>query len=281
MGSTACGMAESTGLPPFQERVFFVTGATDGIGEFTAELLAKKGGIVLVHGRNPAKVEKVVNTLRQHNPNIHGFVADLSSMVEVRRLAAEVKQQFPVIHGLANNAGTFAGDYTGKRVETSEGNEYSLAVNVLAPFLLTSLLLENVRASGAGRVLITSSISAGSNSKLNDLQCERGWSDHTAYELSKLCDAMIAMECHARYGNPPKLAFHTMDPGTVNTKMLRAGWGSGPPVRTATETFEMLTEDRYQTTSGSGNGYCCGEGSESRARLWRRLEELTGAQWPE
>merc|ERR1719379_2565069 len=119
-------------------------------------------------------------------------------MSEVRRLGEEVAAQFPAIHGLLNNAGTFAGDYTGRRVVTSEGNEYSLAVNVLAPFLLTSLLLGNVRASGVGRVLITSSISAGSNEKLSDLQCLRGWSDHTAYELSKLCDAMMVMELHSR-----------------------------------------------------------------------------------
>merc|ERR1719414_1414319 len=117
-------------------------------------------------------------------------------MPEVRRLGAEVAAQFPVIHGLLNNAGTFAGDYTDRRKVTAEGNEYSLAVNVLAPFLLTSLLLENVIASGAGRVLVTSSYSAGSNEMLADLQCKRGWSDHTAYELSKLCDAMIAMELH-------------------------------------------------------------------------------------
>lgn len=269
------------GLPPLQDRVFLVTGATDGIGEFTVELLAKQGCTVLVHGRNPAKVEKLVNTLKQYNPKIYGFVADISQLSDVRRLAAEVQAQFPILHGLANNAGTFAGDYTGRRVVTPEGNEYSLAVNVLAPFLLTSLLLDNVRASGAGRVLITSSISAGSNEKLRDLQCEKGWSDHTAYELSKLCDAMIAMECHSRYGDPPKLAFHTMDPGTVNTKMLRAGWGRGPSVRTATTTFEMLTQDRYQTMSGSGDCYCCGERPESRSRLWNQLEQMTGAVWPE
>merc|ERR1712217_902571 len=137
----------------------------------------------------------------------------------------------------------FAGDYTGRRKVTVDGNEYSLAGNVLAPFLLTSLLLENVRASGGGRVLITSSISAGSNHKLADLQCEQGWSDHTAYELSKLCDAMMIMEMHSRYADPPRLTFHTMDPGTVDTKMLRAGWGRGAPVRSATTSFEMLTKD--------------------------------------
>lgn len=267
-------------LPPISERVFLITGATDGIGEFTAELLAKEKCTVLVHGRNPDKVSRVVNSLTRFSPNIHGFVADLCLMTEVRRLASEVSDRFPVIHGLLNNAGTFAGDYTRTRKVTAEGNEYSLAVNVLAPFLLTSLLFDNVKASGCGRVIITSSISAGSNDALRDLQCERKWSDHRAYELSKLCDAMMAMELHNRYGNPPRLCFHTMDPGTVDTKMLRAGWGRGPSVRTATTSFEMLVQDEFQITSGSGNSYCCGEGEQSRKRLWQELEKLTGAVYP-
>ncbi|CAL1140215.1 unnamed protein product [Cladocopium goreaui] len=192
---------------------------------------------------DPDGVDALVKRLQRYTPKVHGFVADLSLMSDVRKLGEQVSKEFPVIHGLLNNAGTFAGDYTGQRKETLEGNEYSLAVNVMAPFLLTSLLLENVRASGAGRVLITSSISAGSNDALNDLKCQKRWSDHRAYELSKLCDAMITMELHARYGDPPKLCFHTMDPGTVDTKMLRAGWGSwGSPVSTATTSFEMLTQ---------------------------------------
>lgn len=277
------GTAEVAMAPPvpLSERVFLVTGATDGIGEFTAEQLAREGCTVLIHGRNPAKVERTVSNLRRQNPNIHGFVADISLLSEVRKLAADVGKQFPVIHGFLNNAGTFAGDYSGTRKVTEEGNEYSLAVNVLAPFLLTSLLLDNVAASGAGRVLITSSMSAGSNDALNDLQCERRWSDHRAYELSKLCDAMIIMELHARYADPPRLTFHTMDPGTVNTKMLRAGWGAwGSPVRSATTSFKMLTDDRYQQTSGSGSNYCRGEGAASRARLWAELEKLTGAYYP-
>ena len=105
------------------------------------------------------------------------------------------------------------GDYTGKRMETVDGNEYSLAVNVMAPFLLTSLLWDNVQASPAARVIITSSISQGSPHKLSDLQCASGWDSHTAYELSKLCDAMLVMEMNARYADPPRLTFNTMDPG--------------------------------------------------------------------
>ena len=73
-------------------------------------------------------------------------------------------------------------------------SRYSLAVNVLAPFLLTSLLLPLLQSSGAGRLLITSSISMGAPDGLFDLQCEMRYSSHRAYSLSKLCDAMIAME---------------------------------------------------------------------------------------
>jgi len=270
-------------LPPLASRVFLVTGATDGIGQFTCELLAKKGCTVLVHGRNPDKVSRTVADLQQLTgcKKLHGFVADLSLMSEVRRLAEEVSAGFPALHGLLNNAGTFSGDYTGTRKVTAEGNEYSLAVNVLAPFLLTSLLLESVRASGAGRILVTSSISAGARDALDDLQCEKRWSEHRAYSLSKLCDAMIAMELHVRYGDPPRLCFHTMDPGTVDTKMLRAGWGGGPSVRTATTSFEMLTEDRYQLQSGECVDCGGGCGGAARAKLWQDLEALTGAEWPD
>merc|ERR1719464_1027960 len=135
---------------------------------------------------------KVERTLKQIGSktgcgSLHGVVADLSLMEDVRRLAGELKSRFPKIHGLLNNAGTFDGDYTGRRVVTPEGNEYSLAVNVMAPFLLTSLLLDSVQASGSGRVIVTSSMSAGYSRGLGDLQLKRSYSAHDAYSLSKLC----------------------------------------------------------------------------------------------
>lgn len=92
---------------------------------------------------------------------------------------------------------------------------------------------------------------------------------------------MIAMELHRRYGDPPRLCFHTMDPGTVDTKMLRAGWGAwGSPVSTATRSFEMLTQEQFQKTSGSGDSFCCGEGEAKRRKLWEELLRLTGATYP-
>ena len=264
-------------------KVYVVTGATDGIGRLTAQKLGADGLHVAVHGRTQSKVDAVVAEVEQKGGSARGFVADLSSMSDVRRLGAEIAEAYDSIDGLLNNAGTFSGDYTGKRVVTDEGNEYSLAVNVLAPFLLTSLLLNRVRASGAGRILVTSSMSAGAADALIDLQCER-WSEHRAYSLSKLCCAMIAMELHERYGDPPKLCVHTMDPGTVNTKMLLAGWGRcGIPVAQATRSYHMLVDEGY----GRSSGECAGTGLNreakdpaARRKLWDDLTELTGASYP-
>ena len=157
-------------------KVYVVTGATDGIGRLTAQKLGSDGLHVAVHGRTKSKVDAVVAEVEQGGGTARGFVADLSSMKDVRRLGAEIAEAYDRIDGLLNNAGTFSGDYTGKRVVTDEGNEYSLAVNVLAPFLLTSLLLDRVRASGNGRILVTSSMLAGAVDALNDLQCEK-WSE--------------------------------------------------------------------------------------------------------
>jgi len=203
---------------------------------------------------------------------------------DVRRLGTEIAGTFDSIDGLLNNAGTFSGDYTGKRVATADGHEYSLAVNVLAPFLLTSLLLDRVRASGAGRVLVTSSISMGSGDALDDLDCEDQWSEHRAYSLSKLCCAMIAMELHERYGDAPKLCVNTMDPGTVNTKMLIAGWGRcGIPVAQATTSYKMLSTDEWGQKSGECHGAWmdaeCRDPA-ARKKLWEDLTRMTGAVYP-
>eukprot|EP00913_Durusdinium_trenchii_P009504 g8933.t1 len=136
--------------------VYLVTGATDGIGRYTAELLVKQRHVVLVHGRSVQRVKDTVARLERLGGEAHGFVADLSLMSDVRKLAQEVSEKFPVLHGLLNNAGTFDGDYTGKRVVTSEGNE-----NVMAPFLLSSLLMPTLKSSGSGRLIVTASMSAG------------------------------------------------------------------------------------------------------------------------
>eukprot|EP00747_Dinoflagellata_sp_TGD_P193908 gnl/TRDRNA2_/TRDRNA2_60706_c0_seq1.p1 gnl/TRDRNA2_/TRDRNA2_60706_c0~~gnl/TRDRNA2_/TRDRNA2_60706_c0_seq1.p1 ORF type:complete len:237 (+),score=26.78 gnl/TRDRNA2_/TRDRNA2_60706_c0_seq1:48-713(+) len=208
-------------------------------------------------------------------------------MSEVRRLGSEIRAKYPVLDGLINNAGTIDGDYTGSRQETAEGNEYVLAVNVLAPFLLTSILLPAVQRAVQGRILITSSISQGNERGLLDLQQRRGWSKRGSYALSKLCDAMIAMELHTRYAQPPRLTVNTMDPGTVNTKMLIHDYGPiGIPASQADDTFHLVTDEKLSSTSGA---YFVGQrksreerdyDAEERRQLWMQLVELTGAEYP-
>ncbi len=145
--------------PPQRAGKFLVTGATHGIGRFTVQKLAAAGHIVIVHGRNMSDVKAVIAELKElGSPEAYGYVADLSLMAEVRLLANAIALDHPQLNGLLNNAATFNGDYAAppteasSRVITSEGNEYSLAVNVLAPFLLTSILLPCLRRSEDGRV---------------------------------------------------------------------------------------------------------------------------------
>ena len=265
-------------------RATLVTGATAGLGHAAAHQLSAKGHTVLVHGRSEPKVAALVAELEAEGGTAVGYVADLSSLADVRRLGADVAKDWPSLDGLLNNAGTFDGDYTGKRVETSEGNEYSLAVNVLAPFLLTSLLLPSLRASGRGRVVISSSVSMGAADCLTDLQLASSWDGHRAYSLSKLCDAMLSAELHSRYGDPPKLTFNTMDPTAqigmgADTKMLRAGWGGwGQPAAKATISAEMMADEAWAKRSGEGfSGRREVSSAQMRKRLWDECVELTGA----
>jgi len=268
-------------------KTFLVTGATEGIGLETAKQLSRDGHAVLVHGRNAGKVERVVQSLCGDGGNAAGYTADLGSLSQIRAMADGVRREHPVLDGLLNNAGTFDGDYSGKRVVTEDGNELSLQVNVLAPVLLTALLLPNVIASGAGRVIISSSVSMGAADALGDLQLSSGWTGHRAYSLSKLCDAMLSAELHSRYGDAPRLTFNTMDPTAecgmgCDTKMLRAGWGNwGSPASKSTISAKMLTRPEWASRSGEGfSSRREVRDAAARKKLWETCVELTGAEYP-
>jgi NAD(P)-dependent dehydrogenase (short-subunit alcohol dehydrogenase family) len=142
-------------MKPVNTLTIFITGSTDGIGKLTVLQLAKQNVRILIHGRNEEKVARVVEEIKYatKNNNVNGFVADLSSLDEVRKLASEVLEKHNKIGVLINNAGAGTAD---KRYG-KDGTELRFAVNYLAPFLLTHLLLPALKNAAPSRIVNVSS----------------------------------------------------------------------------------------------------------------------------
>ncbi|TFB62992.1 SDR family NAD(P)-dependent oxidoreductase [Cryobacterium sp. Hz7] len=189
-------------------RTIVITGASDGIGAAAARALSQSGDRVVIVGRSPAKTAAVAEAL-----GAEFLVADFACFDEVRALAAELQEHYPRIDVLANNAGGIMGD----RVTTVDGYEKTFQVNHLAPFLLTTLLMDRLVASRA-RVINTSSAANQLFGKidLDDLQGETKYSANKAYGDGKLANILFTRELHRRYSDEglTTAAFH---PGVVAT----------------------------------------------------------------
>ncbi|MBB2957859.1 SDR family NAD(P)-dependent oxidoreductase [Pseudoclavibacter helvolus] len=187
-------------------RTVVVTGGSDGIGAAAARSLAAKGWRVVVVGRNADKTSAVAREI-----NAESYVADFSRLDEVRELAASLVAQIGPIDVLANNAGGIFGD----KARTVDGNELTLQVNHLAPFLLTNLLLEQV---SVGAVVNTASIAARLMGRidLDDLNNDARFSANKAYGDAKLANILFTKGLHRGFAGRPvaSVAFH---PGVVGT----------------------------------------------------------------
>lgn len=169
------------------ERIVFITGATGGIGKAAAMALAKQDFTVVIHGRDQQKTQQVCEELKAAtgNSKIEFLVADLFSLREVRKMADEFVHKYKRLDVLINNAG---GIMSKDRETTADGFEKTMAVNLFAPFLLTELLLDLLKASSDGRVVNVSSNSHQLNAKPNfdDLQLENNYDPLKAYGNAKL-----------------------------------------------------------------------------------------------
>ena len=205
-------------------RTVLVTGGTSGIGKATAIGLAALGARLVITGRDLRRAEAAADDIRRatDNPNVIAFGADMSSQAEVRRLAAEVLDAYPRLHVLVNNVGGF---WSGRHV-TADGLERTFAVNHLAPFLFTELLLDRLKASAPARVV---TVASGAQSlgtiDFDDLQGERDYSGDTAYNQSKLASVMFTYELARRLEGTAVTA-NVLHPGVVNT-----GFGAEDPSR--------------------------------------------------
>jgi retinol dehydrogenase 14 len=197
-------------------RTVLVTGGSGGIGKATALGLATMGAHLAITGRDRGRTDEAAREIRAAGGGqVDVFVADLSSQSEVRRLADEVLQRLPRINVLVNNVG----GYWNTRHVTADGLERTFALNHLAPFLLTNLLLDRLKQSAPSRVVtVASHAQAMGRMDFDDLQGERSYSGARAYNQSKLANVLFTYEL-ARRLQATSVTANALHPGVVRTSL--------------------------------------------------------------
>ncbi len=206
-----------------ENKTVLVTGGTDGIGRETARQLARMDARVLVHGRDKGKGAHVLDEIRSDtcNEKISLYIADFSSLADIKRMSEDIKREQAELHVLVNNAGNFYCE----RLLSSDGIEMTLAVNHLAPFLMTMLLLDLLKASAPARIVNVASSSHKliKSVDLENLQGETNYDGFTAYSLSKLGNVLFTQSLADKL-NGTGVTVNALHPGVVNTKLLRKSY---------------------------------------------------------
>jgi retinol dehydrogenase-14 len=270
-------------------KVCVVTGATSGIGKATAAALAGLGAQVVLVGRDRSRAEATAAELRAAGAAPRLEIADFTSMGQVRELARRLAA-LEHIDVLVNNAGLVAG----RRRTTADGFDEVFAVNHLAPFLLTNLLLGKLTAASARVITVTSDAHAAARLDLDDPHLERGWDSWRAYANSKLANILFTRELARRLEGTGATA-NCAHPGVVRT---RFGREAGLPLRiglTVARPF-LLSPERGASTivylasspevaTATGGYYVkkqrrepsvAARDPDTARRLWQLSEELTG-----
>ncbi|HLX40327.1 MAG TPA: SDR family oxidoreductase [Ktedonobacteraceae bacterium] len=229
-----------------QGKICLVTGSTSGIGKVTARELANRGATVVLVSRSRAKGEATQAEIKQAtgNQQVELLVANLSLLADVRHLAAEFQQTHNHLHVLVNNAG---GAYP-TRTLTSEGLEATLAVNYLAPFLLTELLLDTLKASAPARIVNVSSTTHTSASiEFDNLQGEKKYTNLGNYSQAKLALLLWTYEL-ARRLEGTGVTVNTLHPGVVASNFIDGMAGPASLVMKLVKPFLLTVDKGAQTT---------------------------------
>jgi NAD(P)-dependent dehydrogenase (short-subunit alcohol dehydrogenase family) len=281
------GMAERG--QAIEGRICMVTGANAGLGKATAQALAEQGAAVVIVARDRERGEaaRAEVVAASGNGAVELLLADLGSQAQIRRLAAEFAERHDRLHVLVNNAAVF----TKTRTLTRDGIEMQFAVNHLAPFLLTHLLLPRLRVGAPARVVTVSS-GAHRHATLDwsNLQGERGYGALRAYANSKLANILFTRELARRCAGTGVTA-NAVHPGVVGTSLLFGGWaplrlfrwfmktpeqGARTAVRVATAPELERVSGEYFVDERRAEPAPQARDDDAARRLWEISAELTG-----
>lgn len=278
---------------PMVRRHVLVTGATSGIGKATALGLARLGARVSIVGRDLRRTEAAADEIRAAGRRRVGvFIADLSAQAQVRRLADEVLERMPRIDVLVNNAG----GYWNSRHVTADGLERTFALNHLAPFLLTNLLLDRLAESAPARVVtVSSQAQASGRIDFDDLQGARDYSGARAYSQSKFANVLFTYEL-ARRSSATTVTANAVHPGVVNTSfgaedpgavqrllvpllrpfMKTPARGAAASIQVASAPELAQVTGRYFGNGKPGRSVPLSHDEATAGRLWQVSADLVG-----
>ena len=239
---------------PMAGRTVLISGATSGIGRATALGLARMGAHVAITGRDRGRTEEAAREIGAvGGQDVDVFVADLSSQAQVRRLASDVLEGLPRLDVLVNNVG----GYWSTRHVTADGLERTFALNHLAPFLLTILLLERLERSGPARVVTVSSNAHATGAiDFDDLQGMRSYSGGRAYSQSKLANVLFTYQL-ARRLHGSAVTANVLHPGVVRTS-----FGAEDPARIQRLLVPFLRPVMKSPTQGAATSIDLASASE-------------------
>ena len=279
-------------MSELEGKTVLVTGATAGIGRETALGLAKLGAHVVLVGRDEAKTKRVCDELRAAtgNEKIDFLLADVSKLAEVRRLSAEFMSRFGTLTVLVNNVGLM----NLQREVSGDGFELTFAVNHLAPFLLTKLLLPALARGAPARIVnVSSDAHRGASLDFDNLQLEKGYSTFAAYGRSKLMNILFTRELARRVASQ-RITANALHPGMVASNFMKkpgfvgtvgnafmSVFGISPEKGARTSLFLAASPEvegksgRYYARSQESQPSRQAQDDEAARHLWDISEQLT------